>query len=507
MVLSWLDYVAFIGFLGVVISVSMYAGRREKTSEDYFLAGRKLTWWLIGFSLIASNISTEHFVGMAGKGYSLGLAFASYEWIAAVTLVIVAWYFLPKFLRCGIFTMPQFLEHRFGVSTRTIMAVFMIFAYVAVAIATVLAASAKALNAVFGLNEYLAVWLIGITAGAYTIYGGLKAVVWSDLLQGAALILGGIVVTFLALNAVGGLEAFLENSGDKLHTVLPWDHPEMPWFAIFIGGMWIPNLFYWGMNQYITQRALGAKNLAEAQKGVFLAAFLKLLIPLIIILPGIMALQIVGSVEDADQAFPLLIVKILPAGLSGLMLAALFGAVMSSLDSMLNSASTIFTMDIYKRFIKPKAPSGHYVLIGRVATAVCVLIGCLWAPVVLSFEKGVFEYIQKFWGFVSPGIVAAFGVGLLIRKAPTAAANGAMILGIPVYALLMYFLPNEPLLNHIGLSFCALAAFMLIYTAFKPMAKPVEFPVSEVDTRTLSSSWLWGCLIILATAGLYILFW
>jgi SSS family solute:Na+ symporter len=503
---GWLDYSAFALFLGTVIGISMYAGRKEETSEDYFLAGRRLTWWLIGFSLIASNISTEHFVGMAGKGHGIGLAIASYEWMAAVTLVIVAWYFMPKFLRCGIFTMPEFLEYRYSVSTRTIMAVFMMAAYVAVAMATVLAASAKALNGVFGMDTTQAIWLIGLTAGAYTIYGGLKAVVWSDLLQGAALLIGGIFVTVLALNAVGGLDTFLANSEGKLHTVLPWDDPEMPWVAVFIGGLWIPNLFYWGMNQFITQRALGARNLAQAQKGIFLAALLKLLIPFIIVFPGIMAYEIFGSLPDADQAYPMLISRILPVGLRGVMLAALFGAVMSSLDSMLNSASTIFTMDLYRKFIKPDAPPKKLVMVGRTATATFVLVACLWAPFVVSFGS-VFDYIQKFWGFITPGIVTVFIVGLLVKKAPPAAANGAMILGIPIYGLLLWLLPEVAFLHHMGITFLALAAFMLVVTVWKPMKKPVQLPESAIDVHPLPKAWLWGSLIILMTAALYAVFW
>ncbi|WP_272481688.1 SLC5 family protein [Rhodothermus marinus] len=282
------DLIAFVGFIAFVIGFSLYASRKEETGEDYFLAGRGLTWWLIGFSLIASNISTEHFVGMAGRGFELGLAIASYEWMAAVTLVIVAFFFLPKFLRAGIYTMPEYLEYRYNTTARTIMATFMMLAYVFVALATVLYSGALALEAIFGLDTVLGIWLIGLLAGFYTVYGGLKAVVWTDLLQGAALLLGGLLVTVLGFQALGGVDVFFAQAGDKLHTVLPWDHPEMPWVAVFIGGLWIPNLFYWGLNQFITQRTLGARSLEEGQKGIMLAALLKLLIPFIIVFPGIM---------------------------------------------------------------------------------------------------------------------------------------------------------------------------------------------------------------------------
>lgn len=502
-----IDYIAIVLFIAFVMGVSLYAGRREKSSEDYFLAGRSLSWWLIGFSLIASNISTEHFVGMAGKGYGLGLAIASYEWMAAVTLVIVAWFFLPKFLKCGIYTMPEFLEYRYSGSTRTIMAVLIMIAYVFVALATVLYSGALALNAIFGLNTTLAIWLIGITAGIYTIYGGLKAVVWSDLIQGAALLLGGILVTILGFQAVGGIDVFMEAAADKLHTVLPWDHPEMPWVAIFIGGLWIPNLFYWGFNQFIAQRALGAKNLAEAQKGIFLAAALKLLIPFIIVFPGIMALQLYGDViSNADQAYPEMIARILPAGLRGVMLAALFGAVMSSIDSMLNSASTIFTMDFYKRYIGKEKSPAHLVTVGRAVTAAFVLFACIWSPLISSFGS-VFDYIQKFWGFITPGIVTAFLVGLIVKKAPAVAANTALLLGMPVYGSLLFFFPDVAFLHHMAITFVVLAAVMLVITVYRPLKEPMVLPDAGVAVVNTKGSWLLGGLVIAATAVLYIIFW
>ena len=254
MELNALDIAAFVGFLMLVVGVSLYASRKEENERDYFLAGRNLPWWLIGFSLIASNISTEHFVGMAGRGYELGMAIASYEWMAAITLVVVALFFLPRFLRTGIYTIPEYLEYRYSKTTRTIMALFMMVAYVVVAMAAVLFAGALALKTIFHVETTLGIWLIGLLAGAYTIYGGLKAVVWSDLIQGIALLLGGVVITWLGFEAMGGWQPFVEAAGGKLHTVLPWNHGEMPWVAVFVGGLWIPNLFYWGLNQFITQR-------------------------------------------------------------------------------------------------------------------------------------------------------------------------------------------------------------------------------------------------------------
>jgi SSS family solute:Na+ symporter len=507
--LSILDITAFCLFIAFVIGVSLYASRKEDTGEDYFLAGRRLTWWLIGFSLIASNISTEHFVGMAGRGYDIGLAIASYEWMAAVTLVIVAFFFLPHFLRSGIYTMPEFLEYRFNVVTRTIMATFMMLAYVLVALATVLYSGALALEAVFGIDTLLGIWLIGLLAGMYTVYGGLKAVVWSDLIQGIALILGGLLVTFLGFRAIGGVGAFAEVAGDKLHTVLPWNHPEMPWVAVFIGGLWIPNLFYWGLNQFITQRTLGARSLRDGQRGIILAASLKLLIPFIIVFPGIMAAEIYGdAIANPDQAYPVMIREILPAGLTGIMFAALFGAVMSTLDSLLNSAATIFTIDLYQRHLrKGDATPAQLVTVGRIATGVLVVVGCAWAPLVAR-AGSVFEYIQMFWGFISPGIVVSFFFGLFWKKTPPVAASGAMLLGIPVYGLLLWSLPEVAFLHHMMITGLLLALFMTGVTLWRPMTVPNAMPEAPaIDLTPSRGARAGGVLVVLATALLYAVFW
>ncbi len=507
MQLSWFDLAAFVGFIAFVVGVSLYASRREESSEDYFLAGRNLSWWLIGVSLIASNISTEHFVGMAGRGYELGLAIASYEWMAAVTLVLVAIFFLPAFLKAGIYTMPEYLEYRYDTTARMIMAGFMMLAYVLVALASVLYAGALALESIFAVDILWGIWLIGIIAGAYTVYGGLTAVVWSDLIQGIALLLGGILVTILGFQAIGGIGPFVEAAGGKLSTVLPWNHPEMPWVAVFIGGLWIPNLFYWGLNQFITQRTLGAKDLAEGQRGIFLAAALKLLIPFIIVFPGIMAAELYPEqISMADQAYPVMIREILPVGLTGIMFAALFGALMSSVDSMLNSAATIFTMDLYKRLWKGDEESHHYMIVGRIATGVLALVACLWAPLVANMGS-VFQYIQMFWGFVSPGIVAVFLFGLFSPKTPPLAANGAMVLGIPIYGLLLWFLPNVAFLHHMMITFLLLAAYMGTLTVTQPLDEPRTLPVSNLNVTRMKGEKLYGSAIVAATAVLYIIFW
>lgn len=510
MELSALDLGAFVAFFAIVIGISLYKSRQERSSEDYFLAGRGLGLWLVGFSLIASNISTEHFVGMAGAGFgAAGLAIASYEWIAAITLVFVALVLLPRFLKCGIYTIPEFLEYRYNVAARSIMAAFMMIMYVAVGLASILYSGAVGLATIFDVDLTVAVWLIGLIAGAYTIYGGLKAVVWTDLFQGGALLIGGLIVLGLGLHAVGGLDAFLAENADKLHLVMPADHPDIPWTALLLG-IWIPNLFYWGLNQFITQRTLGAKSVAEGQKGIMLAASIKLVIPFIIIFPGIMAFQLYGEqIANGDQAYPTLIREILPVGLRGIMFAALFGAVLSSLDSMLNSASTIFTIDLYKRHLRPEASSRRLVTIGRIATGVFVLLACAIAPRLDNPAfGGIFKYIQMFQGFISPGIVAVFVFGLVVRRAPPVAAIVGMLLNIVVYGFLLWRFPDIAFLNHMAITFLVIVAVMALLTAIRPLAEPVRLPVVEgIDTTPSRGAKRWGVGIVVATIALYVLFW
>ena len=595
MELTLFDLITFVGFIAVVVGVSLYASRKEDSSEDYFLAGRRLTWGLIGFSLIASNISTEHFVGMAGEGFGrVGLAIASYEWMSAITLVIVAWWLLPKFLRVGIYTMPEFLEYRYDSTTRTIMATYLMAGYIVALLATVLYSGARGLNGVFdfpqifmdrfGMEQEAAtaaatiagIWTIGIIAAAYTIYGGLKAVVWSDLLQGGALLLGGAIVLYLGLKLTGGgslgedggvlggsllqgWRTFSEANADKLHVVLPWNDPDVPWLAVFIGGLWIPNLFYWGLNQFITQRTLGAKSLAEGQKGIYLACVFKLLIPFIIVIPGIMAFQLFGDEvlakaggdvpKAGELAYPHMIAQIMPPLLRGVMLAALAGAVMSTFNSGINSASTIFTIDLYSKYMNRNATAKQQVKVGRIATALIALVACLIAPLPGNFE-GVFKYIQEIWGFISPGIVAAFLVGLVLKRAPALAGRAALILGPILYACsripkwimegaykfsleqvgegttnvvreladgstqvveglaaLCYRFCALAFLHHMAIVFVILAIVMVIITVVRPRTRPIEYPTSQIDTKVHPQSYIFGSLIIAATVALYIMFW
>jgi len=512
MELSFVDIAFFLLFFIIVVGVSMYKSRKEETGEDFFLAGRSLLWPMVGLSLIAANISTEQIVGMAGQGAgNVGMAVASYEWMAAITLVFVAFYFLPRFLRSGIYTMPEFLEHRFNPTARTLMAIYTLIIYVGVTIASVVYSGALTIYTIFGMSLVKAVWLIGGIAALYTIWGGLKAVAWADLFQGGALILGGVVVLFVGMKAVGGYENFATVNADRLHMILPKDHPVIPWTALVIG-LWIPNFYYWGLNQYITQRTLASRSLKQGQLGILFAASLKLLIPFIVIFPGIIAYQLYsGQMGDTpDSAYPLLIRNLIPVGIRGFIFAAIAGAVISSLASMLNSASTIFTMDIYKRLLKADASQKALVTMGRVMTALLVVLGCLIAPNLGDPRfKGIFNYIQEFQGFVSPGILAAFIFGLAVKRSPGLAGVTALIASPVIYGILYFTVNQMAFLNRMAITFGVILALMTLITLLKPLAEPVVMPVRKgFEDITLGKPVKWyGIGVIVATLILYAIYW
>lgn len=510
MELSWLDVLFFVIFFGVVVGVSMYKSRKEETGEDFFLASRGLTWPIIGLSLIAANISTEHFVGMAGQGAgAVGMAVASYEWMAAITMVVVAFFFLPRFLRSGIYTMPEYLEYRYNSTARSIMAFYMMVIYVAVTISAVIYSGGLTLFTIFDMNMLFAIWLIGGIAALYSTWGGLKAVAWADLFQGSALLLGGAITMVLGFIAVGGVESFFTFNADRLHMILPADHPVLPWTALVIG-LWIPNFYYWGLNQYITQRTLAAKTLREGQVGVIFAAGLKLIIPFLIIFPGIMALQLYGDqLGNSDAAYPLLIRRLIPVGIRGFIFAAISGAVISSLASMLNSASTIFTMDLYKRHWKQDASPKSLVTMGRLTTLVLVVIGCLIAPQLGNPKfKGIFNYIQEFQGFVSPGILAAFVFGMLFKRAPARSGVAALILSPLIYGALLLVFNQIAFLNRMAVTFVTILVIMGIMTAAKPLTTPIKMPLREgFDTKPTPRVVWMGIAVVAATLALYALFW
>lgn len=508
--LSVMDILFFLVFFLFVIGISMYKSRHEKSGEDFFLASRGLLWPFIGLSLIAANISTEQFVGMSGQSAgNVGMAVASYEWMAAITLVVIAFFFLPKFLRAGIYTMPEYLEYRYSPGARSLMALYTMIIYVGVTISAVLYSGALTLNTIFNMDFIFAVWLIGGIAALYTTWGGLKAVAWADLFQGSALILGGLLTLVLGLKAVGGIDAFATANADRLHMILPADHQVIPWTALVIG-LWIPNFYYWGLNQYITQRTLAAKTLREGQMGVIFAAGLKLLIPFAIVIPGIISLQLYGGqMETSDAAYPLLIKNLIPQGIRGFIFASIAGAVISSLASMLNSASTIFTMDVYKKYFNKSAGPKAEVSVGRITTMVLVVIGCFIAPQLGNPRfQGIFNYIQEFQGFISPGILAAFIFGLFVKKAPRVVGVIALIASPVIYGFLYFAFSDIAFLNRMAITFIMILLIMGIITVLKPLVAPVVMPEREgfdgkPDTRIKAMGWT----VVVLTILLYIIFW
>ncbi len=509
--LNPLDITVFLAFFGFVVVVAMSKGRREKTGEDYVLAGRGLIWPLVGLSLIAANISTEQLVGMNGSAAgNVGMAIAAYDWIAAVTLVFVAIFFLPRVLRTGIYTMPEFLEHRFNVTARTIMSVYMMLIYVGVTSTAVLYSGGLTIHTIFDVDLTVAVWMVGLIAAIYTTYGGLKSIAWADLFLGSALIVGGFCVLSYGLSACGGFASLFERHSDRFHMGLDADHPELPWTALLVG-IWIPNLYYWGCNQYICQRTLAARSLKQGQLGVLLAAIIQVILPLLIVIPGIIALDLYGGeLKKQDMAFPLLIRELVPDGLRGFIFAAIAGAVISSLASMLNSASTIFTMDLFTRHFRQDASPRTQVAVGRITTIVFVIVSCLIAPYLGDPRfRGVFHFIQVCQGYVSSGILACFLFGLFVKRTPPVAAVTGLLLNVPVYGLLHFAaFDHICFLNKMAITFGVIVAVMGVITLICPLKQPVVLPVREGFNTKPAASVVWlGILIVVVVAGLYAVLW
>lgn len=536
---QFLDYLIFGIYAILIVSVGLWVSRTkkgtEKTTEDYFLAGKSLPWWAIGASLIAANISAEQIIGMSGSGFKVGLAIASYEWMAAITLIIVAKYFLPIFIKQGLYTIPEFVEKRFNTNLKTILAVFWIALFIFVNLTSVLFLGAKALDTIMGdASGDMIIWfIIGLAffAAAYSIWGGLSAVAWTDVIQVILLVIGGIITTIIALNHVTpdggvgkGLAHIYDVAGDKFHMILKKDNPQflnLPGIAVLIGGMWIANLYYWGFNQYIIQRALAAKSLREAQRGLAFAAFLKLIIPLIVVIPGIIAFVMytqdtegAGSIFSStagannDHAYPWLIGKFVPAGLKGLVVAALAAAIVSSLASMLNSTATIFTMDIYKPYIGKKATNKQLVNVGRSTVFVALIIAGFIAPTLGSFEQ-MFNYIQEYTGVVSPGILAVFLMGLFWKKASTKGAIVGVLTSIPV-ALALKFLPIEMAFLDQMMYTCIITIIVIIGVSLSSGEgddNPKGIPLLK-DTFTTGKAFnISAYVILIILVVLYSVFW
>ena len=470
MALVRIDYVVLAVYGLALLSIAWYVsrekGRHSKDTRDYFLAGGGLRWWAIGASLIAANISAEQVIGMSGSGFAIGLGIASYEWMAALTLLIVGKYFLPIFLEKRIYTMPQFLEQRYSRPVRSLMAVFWLGVYTFVNLTSILWLGSLTVNTLTGADLNVAIVGLAAFALAYSLYGGLKAVALTDIIQVVLLVLGGLLITYLTLDAVAdgagalaGLARLMELAPQKFDMILSRDNPNwefLPGLSVLLGGMWIMNLSYWGFNQYIIQRALAAKSIREAQAGIVFAAFLKLLVPVLVVFPGIAAFVLEPNLSRPDQAYPTMM-GLAPAGVRGLIFAALIAAIVSSLGSMVNSIATIFTLDLYKQF-RPRATENNLVWIGRLAALCAMTLAVLAARPLLGQAEQAFQFIQEFTGFFTPGIVVLFLLGLFWKRT-TAAAAFAAALGSAVFSVILkIWFPEIPFMNRVGYVFIACAA-------------------------------------------------
>jgi SSS family solute:Na+ symporter len=501
------DVAVFVAFYGLVLAFSFVKSRGRRTSADYFLGGRALPWWLVGVSIVAANVSTEQFVGMAGQAAGdVGLAVSAWQLTGAVGIVVVGFVFLPRFLRAGIYTMPEYLEYRYNAAARAIMSVLTVLIYAAVTTAAVLYSGATTLETVFDVPLVAGVVLVATLAVVYTLWGGLLAAVWADLFQGSALLAGGLATFALGLSAVGGWGALVAGAGERLHMVLPRSHPELPW-TVLVGGMWIPIVYYCGLNQFIVQRTLAARSLRQGQLGIVLAAALWLLVPFAIVMPGILSRELFGpQLARPDQAYPVLVRELVPSGLRGFVFAALTGAVISTLASVLNSASTIATMDLYKRHLRPSAADPELVRVGRALTAVFLLVACAVALSPVP-RGGVFRFIQEFQGYLSPGVVAAFVFGFAVKKAPPAAGVAALLLSAPVYGALQWGWGAVPYLHRMAITLAVLLAAMAAITVARPLAAPRVLPVrADVDLTPSRAALAGGVLVVLAVAAFFVAF-
>ncbi len=553
------DFLVFGVYFVIVACYGWWVYQRKKNthnnSKDFFLAEGSLTWWAIGASLIASNISAEQFIGMSGQAFQLGLGIASYEWMAALTLIIVAIFFMPLYLKNKIYTMPQFLRQRYDGRVSTIMAVFWLVLYVLVNLTSIIYLGALSLQHMLGAPFFYCALGLSVFAIFITL-GGMRVIGYTDVIQVFFLVLGGLATTYLALDLVSeslgtgsgaweGLGLLKEKAPEHFHMILekgetlvysgepsgglqptkdPWF--DLPGLAVLIGGMWIANLSYWGCNQYITQRALGA-DLPTARKGLLFAAFLKLLMPVIVVLPGIACYvifknnadpTIVNGMQEIDAATGSKFIKpdnaysillnLLPGGLKGLAFAALTAAIVASLAGKANSISTIFSLDIYKRFFNKDAEDKKVVITGRWVVLVAFAIALLIAPGLKSFGQG-FQYIQEFTGFISPGILAMFLMGFFWKRANSNGALAATIISIPLSALLKYTVPGMPFLNRMGVVFLACVALMILLGLIDSKSKDNPKAI-QVDRSMfkMSPGFTIGAVIVSAIlAALYIVYW
>ena len=505
-----------VALFGIAQWVSREKAGHDKNASDYFLASKALPWWAIGASLIAANISAEQIIGMSGSGYAIGLAIASYEWMAAITLILVGKFLLPVFLKTGIFTMPQFLEQRYDHRVRMVMATFWLGVYVFVNLTSVLWLGALAINTVAGLDLTTGLVLLGGFAVAYSVYGGLKAVALTDIIQVVLLIFGGLLIAYIMLNKVAdgggvitGFVMLMDAAPEKFDMILSKDNPfyaDLPGISVLVGGMWVMNVSYWGFNQYIIQRALGARSVAEAQQGIAFAAFLKLLMPVIVVLPGIAMYALDANLTSPDRAYPTAM-ALLPAGIKGLVFAALIAAIVSSLASMGNSIATIFTMDMMPSLIGREQTPEQRVRTGRIVSLAAMGIAMVAAKPLLGNFDQAFQYIQEFTGFFTPGIVVIFLLGMFWQRTTATAAIVAAVASAVLSLTFKLTLPELPFIDRVGIVFLLCAALAVMWSMAMPKAQPGFIAPKDVDFSTTAAFNLSGVAVALILVAFYTVWW
>ncbi|TKC63583.1 sodium/solute symporter [Pedobacter hiemivivus] len=535
------DYIVFFIYFIAVSSYGYYIYHKKKSknisSKDFFLAEGSLTWWAIGASLIASNISAEHFIGMSGSGFALGLAIASYEWMAAATLIIVAIFIIPVYLKNKIFTMPQFLAKRYNDKVSTIMAVFWLLVYVFVNLTSIIYLGALAISSISNISFEWSIVGLSIFSMIVTL-GGMKVIGYTDVIQVLVLIIGGLITTYLALSLLSneygfgndifkGLSVLRKEAPSHFHMIFNSSdkyYKELPGLSVLFGGMLINNLAYWGCNQYIVQRALGA-DLNTARKGILFAAFLKLLVPVIAVLPGIVmyvlhskglfqAEMAHDGVLKPDHAYPTLM-NLLPPGLKGIAFAALTAAIVASLAGKANSIATIFSLDIYRKIFNKEASDRKMVMVGRWAVAISLTIAAIVTPALKSLDQA-YQFIQEYVGFISPGVLAIFLLGFYWKRTTAAAAMTGALITIPLSTVLKFLpvwtngaFPDYPFLDRMAIDFVVIVLLMIGISLSKPQTLANEQAI-EVDTSMfkISTSFAIGSLLIMGIlTALYTIFW
>jgi len=519
-----LDFILFGCYLAFNIALGIWVARRRTAgTRNYFLAGEGLPWYTIGGSIIAANISTEHFIGMIGVAYAVGFVVAQWEWGNWFTFSALIWIFLPYYIRGGLYTMPEFLERRYNSTCRYLFAVCSLVLWIVAQMAVVMLAGGKAMKGMFGIDETLTIICLAVLAGSYTIYGGLVSVAWTDFLQFVVMMLGGLIVTVIGLHNVGGLHELMMFAPEKFKIIYPITDKQYPWFGVwslFISiGIW-----YNCTNQFIVQRCLGARSEWDARMGVVFAGFMKIVLPLLVVVPGIVAFKLYPSLADKDQAFPTLVRELVPVGLSGIVMAGLASGMLSHISSVLNSCSTVFTMDLYKPFLGRDKSERHLVRVGRVSASAILAVATLLAIWFSYRQLGVFVLIQNVGAWVAAPIAAVFLLGVLWRRTTAWAATFVLIFAFPYTAFVEYYLFKHvswlmPFDNWLNRTFLVWATSMLLLVVLSLVTKApdaektegiiwswkvAKLPESQRHrNRGLRNLFLWWCIFIVLMGALY----